>query len=252
MSEWQIALLVVTLGVAGVAKGVTGMGLPLIATPILAAILGPRAAVIVMSLPVLVTNLVLVYEGRRSFGRMREIWPLAAAGGAGVVIGVLLLARLDQNVVGLIIAGAVVLFLAGGDRLLDKVPRPIAAGAVGPILGAISGVLQGTTSIGSPLIAGYMHTWRLPPRDFVASLAAIFSVWAAVHVAGLARVGLYDQQLLVLSVLALAPTLVALGLGVRLRDRLGTAAFRRFVTALLLVSAVVLTVQGLRGLGLLP
>jgi uncharacterized membrane protein YfcA len=228
------------------------MGLPLIATPILAAILGARAAVVVMSLPVLVTNVLLVYEGRRALTRLHEIWPLVLAGGAGVIVGVFLLARLDQSVLGLVIATAVVLFLARGERLLDRVPSAIAVRAIGPLLGTISGILQGTTSIGSPLIAGYMHARRLAPSDFVVSLAVTFSVWAAVHVAALARVGLYDRELLSLSLLALAPTLLALWLGVRLREHLGTLAFRRFVTALLVLSAAVLTIQGLRGLGLLP
>ena len=43
----QIVLLVAALAFAGLVKGVTGMGLPLFATPILAGVFGARSAVVI-------------------------------------------------------------------------------------------------------------------------------------------------------------------------------------------------------------
>lgn len=251
MSEGELVLLVLALAWAGLVKGVTGMGLPLFATPILAAVFGARPAVIIMSIPTFVANALLIVEGRDALGVFGRIWTVAAAGAIGTVAGLLLLVRLDQNVLALAIAALVVFVLVRGERLLGDDPRATRMRVVGPVLGAIGGVLLGSTSIAAPAIAGYLHALRLQPRDFVVALALVFQALATVQVAGLAALGAYDATLVTTALLALAPMLVAFAAGVRLRRRLDTANFRRAVTGLLALSAVVLTVQGLRGLGVL-
>src|SRR5439155_15832648 len=52
----QLLTLVAGLGVAGLAKGATAMGLPLIATPILAGVFGPEQAVVIITIPIVLPN----------------------------------------------------------------------------------------------------------------------------------------------------------------------------------------------------
>ena len=52
MSAIDLSILVVGLAFAGLAKGATGMGLPLVATPILASVFGPRMAVVIVTIPI--------------------------------------------------------------------------------------------------------------------------------------------------------------------------------------------------------
>ena len=251
MTPLELALLIGALALAGLAKGVTGMGLPLFATPILAAVFGARTAVVVMSIPTFVTNFLLILEGRDALPILRRIWPVAAAGALGVVVGLNLLVRIDQNVLSLVIAGLVVLVLARGDRILGDDPAALRVRVVGPLMGAIGGVLLGTTSIASPAVAGYFHALRLAPRDFVLALAVLFQILGAVQVFGLWRLGEYDGEIVRIAVLALVPMLVTFALGVRLRRRLDSALFRRVIAGFLALSALVLVWQGLRGLGVL-
>lgn len=251
MSPLEILLLSGALALAGLAKGVTGMGLPLFATPILATVLGPRTAVVVMSIPIFVANLLLLIEGRDALPVLRAIWPIALAGAAGVLIGLNLLVRIDQNVLSLVIAALVVLVLARGDRVLGDDPAALRVRILGPVLGAISGVLMGTTSIASPVVAGYFHALRLAPRDFVVALALLFQILGTVQVLGLWRLGEYDGEILRIAVLTLAPMIVTLMVGMRLRRRLDSALFRRVISGFLVLSALVLAWQGLRGLGVL-
>ena len=251
MTPLELALLIGALALAGLAKGVTGMGLPLFATPILAAVFGARTAVVVMSIPTFVTNFLLILEGRDALPILRRIWPVAAAGALGVVVGLNLLVRIDQNVLSLVIAGLVVLVLARGDRILGDDPAALRVRVVGPLMGAIGGVLLGTTSIASPAVAGYFHALRLAPRDFVLALAVLFQILGAVQVFGLWRLGEYDGEIVRIAILALVPMLVTFALGVRLRRRLDSALFRRVVAGFLALSALVLVWQGLRGLGVL-
>ncbi len=252
MSPPELAVFVVALAFAGLVKGVTGMGLPLFATPILAAVFGARAAVVIMSIPTFVANLLLLVEGWSAVAVLRRIWPIALAGAFGVLVGLFLLVRIDQNLLALVIAGLVVAVLLRGDRLLGDDPRAVRMRVFGPVLGAVGGVLLGSTSIASPAVAGYFHAMRLSPREFVFALAAVFQILGVVQVVGLWRLGQYDADVVGVALFALVPMLATFAVGVRVRRRLDNAVFRRVVAGFLALSAVVLVVQGLRGLGLLP
>lgn len=251
MSVPELALLVVALAFAGLVKGVTGMGLPLFATPILALVFGARTAVVVMSIPTFVTNALLLLEARDAREVARRVWPIAAAGAVGVVVGLFLLVRIDQNVLALVIAGLVLIVIVRGDRLLGDDPQAVRMKVVGPILGALAGVLLGSTSIASPAVAGYFHAMRLTSRQFVFALAVVFQILGVVQVGGLWRLGEYDAEIVRIAVLALVPMLAAFAIGVRVRRRLDNAAFRRVITGFLALSALILIVQGLRGLGVI-
>lgn len=251
MTEWQFLVVGAGLAFAGLVKGVTGMGLPLFATPVLATVFGARPAVVIVSIPVFLINTLLVYEGRRHIGVLRDIWPLAAAGALGVVVGLILLIRLDQNLLALLMAALVFLFLARGDRMVGDDPSARRLRFLAPLFGGVSGVLNGSTSIAAPLVAGYMYARRLPTAEFVMSMALVYEIFGAVQVLGLWRLGLYDAPVLTAAVLGLAPMTAAFVVGVRVRRRLDTVVFRRVVAALLALAALNLVLQGLRGLGVL-
>ncbi len=228
------------------------MGLPLFATPILAAVFGARTAVVLISIPTFVANSLLLFEGRASLRIMRRLWPIALAGAIGTVVGLRLLVSIDQNLLAFVIAGLVFVVLFRGDRLLGDDPAALRMRIVGPILGALAGVLLGSTSIASPAVAGYFHAMRLTAREFVFTIAAIFEVLGVVQVLGLWQFGQYDAEIIGRAALALVPMLLAFMIGIRVRGRLDNVVFRRLISGFLALSALVLIMQGLRGLGVLP
>jgi uncharacterized membrane protein YfcA len=249
MSPWEIGLLALSLGLAGLVKGVTGFGLPLFATPILAGFFGARQAVVIMSIPAFLSNMTVLYSCRHDLSVIRQLWPVVVAGAVGVVAGVRLLASLDQNLLALAIAGVVFFFLGRGDRLFGKDPQTLRVKLIGPLIGGLSGLLIGATSIAGPLLAVYLHSKRLTARQFVASVTVVFQVLGIVQVIGLWQLGLYNRSSLTIGLLSLVPTLLAVAIGVRVRDRLNTGTFRTAISALLALSAVNLIAQGLRGFG---
>src|SRR5712691_17668 len=87
MTGIDLLILLAGLVVAGMAKGVTGMGLPLIATPVLAGVFGPRLAVVVITIPILAANSILVLQGWRRVRALRGIWLFVLAGIIGSAIG---------------------------------------------------------------------------------------------------------------------------------------------------------------------
>ena len=238
MGPLELIVLVAGLGVAGVAKGISGMGLPLIATPILAGVFGARTAVTVVTIPIFAANSLLVLQGSRRRELLRGVVPFIVASMIGTAIGTVLLARIDQRLFAILITAMVAVFLFGGDRLLGNDPAAMRARILGPLVCFVGGVLQGTTSIASPLVGSYFHTQRIPPRDFVFVLAAIFELNSVVQFVGYSLQGLYTPDVLALGLVAVVPTLVALAVGIYLRGRLDVVWFRRFIVALVIVSVV--------------
>jgi uncharacterized membrane protein YfcA len=232
----ELVILVAGLAVAGLAKGISGMGLPLIATPILAGVFGPRMAVTIVTIPIFAANSLLLAQGFRSRGLLRGLRPLIAASVVGTAIGTLLLAQLDQRTFAILIAAMVVVFVARGDRLLGDDPAALRARILGPLVCFVGGVLQGTTSIASPLVGSYFHVQRMPPADFVFVLAAIFELNSIVQLVGYSLQGLYTPEIVALGLVGLVPTLLALAVGIYARGRLDPALFRRIIVALLVIS----------------
>jgi uncharacterized protein len=238
VSAADLVILVAGLGVAGVAKGLAGMGLPLIATPILAGVFGPRMAVTIVTIPIFVANSLLLIQGFRSRHLLRGIAPLIGTSIVGTAIGTLLLAQLDQRTFAILIATLVVIFLLRGDRLLGDDPAALRARILGPVVCFIGGVLQGTTSIASPLVGSFFHSLHLRPAEFVFVLAAIFELNSIVQLIGYSLQGLYTADVVALGVVAVIPTLLAMILGIYLRGRLDPVLFRRVIVVLLVLSVV--------------
>lgn len=237
-----------TLGVAGLMKGLAGLGFSLVATPVLTMFFGPRTAIAIGSIPGLVLNFLLLLEGRRWFSVSRELWSFAAIGAAGVILGLLLLIRMDANGLRLAIAALTLASLAAGGRL--KAMGNVASRNLGLAIAGFSGVLSGSTSIDGPLLAAYFHARLFEPGKFIVTVTTMFQVYSAVQVIGFWRLGLYgDTTVLAIGFLGLLPTVALFLIGQRIRQRIPVAAFRRVVTSLLVVASLNLMLQALSASG---
>ena len=236
MDRLDLLIIVVGLAFAGFAKGTTGMGLPLVATPILAGVFGPKAAVVIVTIPIFAANSILLLQGWRRLALLRGVAPIIVASALGTMIGVNLLALLDQRTFAILISIMVVIFLARGDRLIGDDPGATRARVLGPLVGFVGGVLQGTTSIASPLIGSFFHARRMDRHEYVIVLAAIFELNAAIQLIGYSLLGLYTPDIVAIGLLGLVPTLLALMVGIYFRGRLDQRRFRQLIVVLLVLS----------------
>ena len=236
MGTSDLLILVLGLGVAGLVKGGTGMGLPLVATPILAGVFGPKAAVVIVTIPIFAANSMLLVQGWRRMDVLRGIVPIIVASAIGTAIGVNLLALLDQRTFAILISLMVAVFLLRGDRLIGDDPGARRARILGPVVGFVGGVLQGTTSIASPLIGSFFHARKMDRHDYVVVLAAIFELNALIQLVGYSLLGLYTPDIVAIGLIGLVPTLLALMAGIYFRSRLDQARFRQLIVVLLVLS----------------
>lgn len=227
----RLALMGVALAAGAVVKGATGMGLPLVALPVLTTFFGLQHAVALMTVPILYTNLFQVWRFRETAREPRlGFLPLFLVGGAaGVAIGTWALTSLPERA--LVLALGVILLLYVVLRLAAPhwVIGPETARRIGPAAGLGAGILQGATGISAPIGATFIHAMSLGREALVFSMSAMFLLFALAQMASLWTAGVLGGAALLDGVLALIPTLIFMPVGQVLAARLSRRAFDRMI-----------------------
>jgi uncharacterized membrane protein YfcA len=157
MVSLSVTLAVLVFGIVvlgGVVTGVNGFGFSVVGTGLLAAVLEPRVAVVVMILPILGANVSLVREldGEGLRACAERFWPFVTAALVGTVAGMSLLSRVPTRP--LAAALGVFVFLA---VMQERYPLPGEAWGrarvsdtfdVKLLLGAVSGFVFGVSNVG--------------------------------------------------------------------------------------------------------
>jgi uncharacterized membrane protein YfcA len=233
------------LGLGGLVKGATGMGLPIIALPILASFLGVQHAVALMCVPVVVTNLWQIWRFRADYRSADFLPPMFVGGIAGIAIGTWLLTSLPERALSFALAVLVIAYVGLGVlKPHFHMPRPLGL-KLAPLFGLGAGVLQGATGVGSPLSVTFIHAMRLWRTAHVFAVSAMFLLLTIVQMPALAVAGVLTWTILLEGAVAIVPAFLAMQAGNRLAARLSPKAFDRIVLAVLALIAVELLVKSL-------
>jgi uncharacterized membrane protein YfcA len=233
----SIAIIALAFGAGGIAKGATGMGLPLIALPALTAVFGLQHAICVTLVPILVTNAWQVWRFRkeRSGERLGFIPPLLVGGAIGVAAGTWALATAPERALtlslGVILLAYVALRLARPTLSIG----PALARRIGAMVGVAAGALQGATGISAPIGVTFIHAMALERNAYIYAVSTMFLLFGVTQVAAVTGTGLLRAEWLLESALALAPTLACLPIGQWLAARLSPQAFDRLILAFLTI-----------------
>lgn len=241
MPAWLAVAIAITLGAA--VKGITGMGLPPVALPVLAVFVGVEDAVVVMAIPTVVTNFALLVGNWEQRAENPVLVPAVAACAVGGVLGAWLLTNLEERVIAVLMAVLVAAYVASRLSGRHRTLAPgVARRAAAPV-GLAGGVVQGATGLSGPLFGSFLHALDLRQPVYVFSIAALFQFSAATQVAALAVLGRYDGRLLGLSLLASALA-VAVVVGVRaMAPRVPERAFDTLVLLVLVGSVAAMLVD---------
>ena len=73
---FELAIVVAVFVLAGMVKGVIGLGLPTIAMGLLGALMTPNQAAAILVVPALLTNLWQMWDGPARKILLRRLWPM--------------------------------------------------------------------------------------------------------------------------------------------------------------------------------
>jgi len=220
---------------AGLVKGVVGLGLPIIAMGLLGLWLPPLQAASLLLVPSIVTNIVQM-AGPGLPGLLRQLGPMLAAVVLGTCAGWWAWGGLGGRLAGLGLGCMVVAYGLLGVSALRLSLSPRASARLAIPTGLVTGVITAGTGIFVIPLVPWLQASGLPRERLVQAMGVSLLVSAlslALVIGGSGHLGLAE---LGGSALALLPALLGQALGSMLRQRLNEALFRRcFFAALVLL-----------------
>lgn len=203
----------ITFLLAGIVKGVTGMGLPTLAMGLLGTIMPPVTAASLLIVPSFVTNIWQLFAGPSFSAVLRRLWLMMAGILAGTIIGARLLASDDVRWTTAGLGAALILYAAY--TLLARQPSVPARTErwFSPAVGLLTGLVTGGTGVFVVPAVPYIQALGLSRDDLIQALGLSFTVSTIALALGLASHGAFDAGHLAMSSLAVLPAVLGNGWG---------------------------------------
>jgi uncharacterized membrane protein YfcA len=228
-----LAACILAMLAGGTVKGVVGIGLPLLALPVMANFIAIPKAMALLILPSFATSVWQSFHGGLFAPSVRRFWPLLLGIGAGTVISVRMLATFNVTVLYAILGAIVMVFASVLHRRLVFTVAPRAEPWLGPVAGVGAGLVGGLSMLFGTIYAMYLSGLKLGKEALVAAVS-LSNVWATlVLAAAMSRYDLIGGADLAASLLALAPAFGGVLLGTWLRRYINEDRFRKTLAVVL-------------------
>ncbi|AXF23325.1 sulfite exporter TauE/SafE family protein [Burkholderia pyrrocinia] len=237
LTPFDLAGIAVALLLGGMAKGITGIGVPLIAMPILSQFLPIRHAVLLLSMPIILGNIPQALEGGQVLATARKIAAPIAGTVIGNIVGVAILLSLNpghaQAASGALLIVAATLMLAAPKLNLPHAwQKP-----VGFALGFGAALMESIASVPGPLLATYLISSGATGRVFTKQIAIILVVSIVTLITTFSGTAHASAADLAISAAASLPAIAGMWLVRPLRDKMSPRIFRMVVLLFVLVAA---------------
>lgn len=230
---------------AGLIKGVLGLGLPTVAIALLSLAMVPADAAAILVVPSLVTNVWQLAMGPSLVPLLRRMATMMLGVCGGVALGAGLLTGSDSQRASMLLGVALVLYAVSGLMAVRmSVPRR-AEPWLSPVAGVATGVVTAATGVFVIPSVPYLQALGLDKDDLVQALGISFTVSTLALAVVLAKDGTLSPSVAGVSLFALAPALLGMWLGQHVRSKIRAETFRRCFFAGLLLLGLHLAVKPL-------
>jgi uncharacterized membrane protein YfcA len=235
MTDPVAILIFAVFALAGLIKGVLGLGLPTVSMGLLALVMAPGAAAAMMVVPSLVTNFWQMIAGPCFRPLCKRLAVMLASACAGIWLGAGWLtgpqARYAVVALGFMLIAYAVLNL---NRFRVSISQDKETW-LGPVVGLCAGLIMAGTGVFVPAVI-YLQGIGLEKEELVQALGLSFTVSTLALSFNLMGAGVLDISLASNAIIAVAAALVGMWIGQAVRRRLDQALFRRlFFLGLLLL-----------------
>jgi uncharacterized membrane protein YfcA len=221
---------------AGLVKGVLGLGLPTVAMGLLAVSMPPAHAMAIVIVPAIVTNVWQTFVGPYLRDITRRLWPLMLGTAIGIWSSAGLMtgpyARYGTIVLGVLL---VIYAIIGLSKFSFRVARADERW-IGGIVGLITGVVSAATGVQVIPSMPFMQAIGMEKDELVQALGVFFTVATVALAFNLTSAGLLNASTTVPGAVAMVGSFTGMMIGQAVRSRLQPDAFRRwFLVAMILL-----------------
>ncbi|NKB21185.1 MAG: TSUP family transporter [Alphaproteobacteria bacterium] len=235
MTPDSLLIMFIALAAGSLVKGISGLGLPLVAIPVMAGFMEVDRAVAIMVIPGILINVYLLWTYRNHAVNFASLPLMICVGVVGIIIGAWILSRTPEvyllSFMGLWLGGYLISMLfKTGIKIPDRVMKHTPAIVVG-----FAGIVQGSIGTAGPVLAPYVHSLNLKHPQFLFVVSVLFQIFAIAQLFAFTWFGLLNVERAYQSMLACIPIVIFLPLAVWLAKFISHKAFNVIVVALLIV-----------------
>lgn len=239
-----IAAVVCSLTVAGFLKGTIGVGMPVVAVPLLSLFIDVKSAALLLSMPLILSNLPQALEGGKTGRRLAQLMPVILGMIPGIFLGVRVLLAADAKVAE-VIAGLVLMGVGGVTLLAPKLQlqsRLILPTAI--TFGFFGGILGGIAAMPGPLVFIFLLAKGLRGMAFTKQASLYLVVSSGLLAVLLAASHQFSWLDVLVSTAAMLPVGLGMCAGQCLRDKIAPKTFRNLVLIAVIVAGAELVRHG--------
>ncbi|MFU0966742.1 sulfite exporter TauE/SafE family protein [Kluyvera ascorbata] len=235
MGEGLYCYLLAVFILAGFVKGVTGMGLPTVSMGLLGIFMPLPVAAALLVIPSFVTNVLQLVSGP-SVGRIiRRLWLMMVLIVLGTVAGASLLIRISPVWSSLGLGMALMIYAVYALVSPALTVSTASEKWLSPLIGGLTGLVTGATGVFVMPAVPYLQSLAWSKEELVQALGLSFTVSTVALAIGLYQHNALPMQSLTLSLLSIAPALMGMWCGQKVRARISAKQFRRCFLLFLLV-----------------
>jgi hypothetical protein len=238
MSALAVVTVLLALVVAGMTKGLIGIGMPIVGVPLLCFVVPLPVAVALLTVPLVITNIPQAFSGDPLTVVLRRLGPIFLGLVIGVGIGVLLLISINPSALKPFV-GAILVAVAG---LIFFAPSlTISPGLemfASPLAGLVGGVAGGLAALPGPFVFVYLIALGIQRDRFVQYSSMFLTVAALMMTIALGGGGVMRWTDILISAAASVPIFLGMWLGTRLRQFVPPEKFRKVILGVVILSGL--------------
>ncbi|MBK18303.1 MAG: hypothetical protein CMM52_05645 [Rhodospirillaceae bacterium] len=235
MTLESIIIIFLALAAGSLIKGISGLGLPLVAIPIMAGFMAVDRAVAIMILPGLGMNFYLIWTFRKHAVNFASLPLMIAVGVAGIITGAWILSRTPEvyllSFLAIWLGGYLLSMLVKSEA---KFPEGFTKHAPALVVG-FAGIVQGAIGTAGPVLAPYVHSLKLKRQEFHFVVSVLFQIFAVAQFFAFLWFGMFTLERAYLSAMACIPVAIFLPLALWIANFQSQAMFNRCVIVMLVV-----------------
>lgn len=240
-----VAAVLCSLIVAGFLKGTIGVGMPVVALPLLSLFIDVKSSAMLLSMPLIFSNIPQALEGGNTGRCLMRLMPVFLGMIPGLFLGVQVLLVLDANaaktIAGLVLMGvAGVTLLAPKLQLQSRLVLP-----AGVAFGFFGGILGGIAAMAGPLVFIFLLAKGLSGKTFTKEASLYLVVSAGLLAILLTASRQFDWLDVLVSTAATLPVVLGMFAGQRLRDKIAPETFKKLVLIAVIAAGAELVRHGL-------
>ena len=228
----------------GIVKGSVGIGMSMFSVPLIAFILPPTKAMMLLCFPVIVTNFIQM-DIKNGISNSR-FFPMFITLFLGILIGGKLILSLNLKTISIIIALTIIIFTSFNFLGLNlNWLKPKYEKIISIFIGFFSGILGGVSTFYAPPIITFLVSLNLAKENFIRTTATMYFLASIPLYSSLIFHGLGNFYDLLVSFIITAPALLGQYLGTKIRVRLSNEIFRKTILVILIIIGFSLLIKNL-------